>query len=215
MINRAAVKLVPMRRAACLSPIASLFRPVLVLIGITCIALATGCSTGSNAVDQTAAGQFRFVSANKKGTLIPAAKRKAAPAFSGQLLNGHDAKLADYGGKVIALNFWAAWCSPCRVEAPDLEKVYQSEQKAGLQILGVDVKDDKGSAQEFISDKDITYPSFWDPQGRAALTFRNFNPNAIPSTILIDRLGRVAAVYMAPLIDNDLAVAVKPLLSER
>jgi peroxiredoxin len=204
-----------MRRAASRSPIASLFRPVLVLIGIASIALATGCSTGTNAVDQTAAGQYRFVSANKKGTLIPAKERKSAPAFSGQLLDGKGAKLSDYRGKVIALNFWAAWCSPCRVEAPDLEKVYRAEQQAGLQILGVDVKDDKQSAQQFISDKDITYPSFWDPQGRAALTFRNFNPNAIPSTILIDRKGRVAAVYMAPLIDNDLTVAVKPLLSEK
>lgn len=204
-----------MRRTAYRSPAASLFRPVLVLIGIACIALAAGCSTGSNAVSQTAAGQFRYVSANKKGTLIPADKRKTAPGFSGQLLNGKTAELADYRGKVIALNFWGSWCPPCRVEAPDLEKVYRAEHKDGLQIVGVDVKDDKQSVQKFMRDKHITYPSFWDPQGRAALTFRNFNPNAIPSTILIDRKGRVAAVYMAPLIDNDLAVAVKPLLREK
>lgn len=204
-----------MRRAAYRSPIASLFRPVLVLIGIASIALATGCSTGSNAVDQTAAGQFRYVSANKKGTLIAADKRKAAPAFSGQLLNGKNAKLADYRGKVIALNFWGSWCPPCRVEAPDLEKVYRAEQNAGLQILGVDVKDSKQYVRQFVQEKGITYPSFWDPQGRVALAFRNFNPNAIPSTILIDRKGRVAAVYMAPLLDNDLTVAVKPLLREK
>ena len=176
---------------------------------------AAACSGGKDAVDQTAAGQYRFVSANKKGEVIPAAKRQTAPAYSGTLLDGKKAALADYRGKVVAINFWGSWCAPCRVEAPDLEKVYKAEQKAGLQIVGVDVKDTKSYAEQFIKNKGITYPSFWDPEGRVALTFRHFNPNAIPSTILLDRNGRVAGVYIASLLDNDLTKAAKPLLAER
>ncbi|HEX3816459.1 MAG TPA: TlpA disulfide reductase family protein [Mycobacteriales bacterium] len=176
---------------------------------------ASACSGGSDAVDQNAADQYRFVSATKKGEVIPAGKRHEAPPFSGTLLDGKSAKLSDYRGKVVALNFWGEWCPPCRVEAPDLQKVYAAEQARGLQIVGVDVKDDKGNAEQFIKMKHITYPNFWDPQGRAALTFRNFNPNAIPSTILLDRKGRVAGVYVTPLLDNDLSKVVKPLLAEK
>jgi peroxiredoxin len=203
-----------MRRAAPFSRRARGFRLLLALAAVAGLG-ASACSTGSDAVDQTAAGQYRYVQANKKGEVIPAAKRTKAPAFSGTLLNGKPAKLSDYRGKVVALNFWGSWCPPCRVEAPDLQKVYAAEKARGLQVIGVDVKDDKGNAQAFLADKGITYPSFWDPQGRAALTFRGFNPNAIPSTIVLDRKGRVAGVYVASLLDTDLSKVAKPLLAER
>jgi peroxiredoxin len=186
------------------------------LLALAAVALlVAGCSTGTDAVDQTAAGQYRFVSANKKGELIPVSQRKAAPAFSGTLLDGKSAKLSDFRGKVVALNFWGSWCAPCRVEAPDLQKVYAKDKARGLQVVGVDVKDTKSYAESFISRKGITYPSFWDPDGRAALTFRDFNPNAIPSTILLDRKGRVAGVYLTSLLDNDLSKVADPLLAEK
>jgi peroxiredoxin len=203
-----------MRRAAVLSRRARGFRLLLALTGVT-IMTASACSGGSDAVDQNAADQFRFVSSTKKGEVIPAAKRHEAPSFAGTLLDGKSAKLSDYRGKVVALNFWGEWCAPCRVEAPDLQKVYAADQSRGLQIVGVDVKDIRGNATQFLTKHHITYPNFWDPQGRAALTFRNFNPNAIPSTILLDRKGRVAGVYVTPLLDNDLSKVVKPLLAEK
>lgn len=203
-----------MRRAAVLFRRARGPKSLLALAAVALLVVA-GCSTGTDAVDQNAAGQFRFVSANKKGDLIPVSKRKAAPTFSGTLLDGKSAKLSDFRGKVVALNFWGSWCAPCRVEAPDLQKVYAKDKARGLQVVGVDVKDTKSDAESFLTGKGITYPSFWDPQGRAALTFRDFNPNAIPSTILLDRKGRVAGVYLSSLLDNDLSKVAEPLLAER
>jgi peroxiredoxin len=174
------------------------------------------CSTGADAVDQTAGGDFRFVAGTDTGKAIPVAARKAAPDFSGQTLDGKTVSLRDYRGKTLVLNFWGSWCAPCRVEAPDLETVYKEDASRGLRVLGVDVKEaDKQFATSFIRNKALTYPSLWDPDGRTALSFRNYPPNSIPSTIVIDGNGRVAAVHLGPLLAPDLRTIVDPILRQQ
>lgn len=174
------------------------------------------CSTGADAVDQTAGGDFRFVAGDDTGKAIPVASRKHAPDFSGTTLDGRAVTVGDYRGEVLVLNFWGSWCAPCRVEAPDIETVYRQDRARGLRVLGVDLKEaDKQFATSFIQNKGITYPSLWDPDGRTALAFRNYPPNSIPSTIVIDRQGRVAAVHLGPLLASDLRTIVTPILAER
>jgi peroxiredoxin len=166
--------------------------------------LLAGCATGHAAVDVNNGGEFRFVAGTPAGSVIPVAKRATAPSFSGTLLDGGRFSSASLRGKVAVINFWGSWCPPCRVETPDFQQVYSQEQGSGVAFLGVNVKDDEQLAKAFLTSKDVTYPSLFDPRGEVALAFRDYPANAIPSTIVLDREGRVAAVYTAAVSKDDL-----------
>lgn len=178
--------------------------------------LVAGCSGGTDAVDQTAGGDFRFVSAQQHGKLLPVGKRKTAPDISGPDLTGSGkVDLAKYRGKVILLNFWAQWCPPCRAEAPDLEQLYRTDVGKGFQVVGVNAKDDAQLARSFLRNHDLTYPSIDDPQSKVALRFRGFAVANLPWSILLDKHGKVAAVYSGGVLSSDLTPAVDKLLAER
>ncbi|HEY9390952.1 MAG TPA: TlpA disulfide reductase family protein [Mycobacteriales bacterium] len=191
-------------------------RGVVALLAATLsVGLLTSCSGGSDAVDQTAGSQFRFVAGDGTGRVIPAEDRKTAPSFSGDLVGDGTFDSASLAGKVAVINFWGQWCGPCRVETPDFEKVYQATRSQGVQFVGIDVKDSEQLAQAFLADKKISYPSVFDPDGRVALRFRDFPPNAIPSTIVLDRQSRVAAVFLKPLLTEDIQPLVTRLAAEK
>lgn len=128
-------------------------------------------------------------------TRIPPAERQAAPVISGPALTGDTTlSTAAYGGKVVVLNVWGSWCSPCRFEAPDLQRA--SEQtRDRAQFLGINTKDnDPAPAQAFVRAQGISYPSIYDRDGDQVVKFAGLlPPNGIPSTLVVDRQGRVAA----------------------
>lgn len=181
----------------------------------TALTLISACSTGADAVDQTAAGQYRFQGSTDQGVLIPAPSRKSAPTFSGTTLAGRTLGDGDFKGKVVLINFWGQWCPPCRVEAPYLQSAYQRYGRSGFAVLGVDVKDVAQLARAFMLNKKLTYPSLFDPDSRVALAFRDYPAVTIPSTILVDRNGRVAGVYTKPLVGPDVTGVVRQLLAEK
>jgi thiol-disulfide isomerase/thioredoxin len=179
------------------------------------LALLAGCSTGSNAVDVNNGGEFRFVAGTPSGEVIPKNERAAAPEFSGTLLDGKDFDSAQLDGHVGVLNFWGSWCAPCRVETPEFSQVAADLADDGVQFVGVDVKEtDKQFAQAFIDRFAITFPSLYDPRGEVALAFRDYPANAIPSTIVLDPGGRVAAVYTGSVSQQDLRHVLDLLLKE-
>ncbi len=185
--------------------------------GVVVLALAglvSGCSGGAGAVDVNNGGQFRFVAATPSGELIAAAERGVAPRFDGTLLDGTDFESSSMDGNVAVVNFWGQWCAPCRVETPDFQKVYADVEAEGVSFLGVDVKDNDQLARAFLADNGVTYPSLYDPRGEVGLVFRDYPPSAIPSTILLDRRGRVAAVYVGAVAGDDLRSAIDRLLAE-
>ena len=94
------------------------------------------------------------------------------------------------------LNIWGSWCGPCRAEAPDLQFVAQQTAADGVSVLGVDVRDDRAAAADFVRDRGITYDSVFDPPGRTLAALRGYPRNTVPSTIVLDRQHRVAAVYL-------------------
>jgi len=188
------------------------FLPVVIAGTLT---VATGCSTGRNAVDQQAAGQNRFVAGTGQANIIPATKRRKAPDISGPLLDHSQFQLSTLDGHVVVLNFWGSWCAPCRAEAPELMAVYNATKADGVRFVGINVKDQRQLAQAFDRTKHVTYPSIFDPQGRIALQFRNYPPNAIPSTIVLDHQHRIAAIFLRPLLRTDLLPVVQRVARER
>lgn len=185
-----------------------------VLTAVLAAALLTGCSTGSDAVDVNNGGEFRFVAGTPAGEVIPPAERQPAPRFTGELLDGGAFDSATLDGEIAVVNFWGSWCPPCRVETPEFEEVHGEVGAEGVEFLGINVKDDRQLAQAFLDGEEITFPSLFDPRGEVALAFRDYPANAIPSTIVLDRQGRVAAVYTAAVQQDDLRTVLDQVLAE-
>ncbi|MFD0853060.1 TlpA family protein disulfide reductase, partial [Actinomadura adrarensis] len=158
------------------------------------------------------AGGNRFIAGDGTVQEIKAADRKA-PQVSGTTLEGEKVSLSQYKGDVVVVNFWASWCAPCRGEAPSLQQIHKETEGKGVRFLGVAFKDAKPNAEAFERKFKITYPSLFDADGQATLAFREVPPNAIPTTLVLDRQGRVAARIIGattysklkPLVDQTLA----------
>jgi peroxiredoxin len=174
----------------------------------------TGCATGTDAVDVNNGGEFRFVQGTPAGEVIPPDERASAPDFSGTLLDGREFDSGELDGGVAVLNFWGSWCAPCRVESPQLQEVYAEVRDQGAQFLGVNVKDTDQLARAFEDSFGIEFPSLDDPRGEVALAFRDYPANAIPSTIVLDAQGRVAAVYTGAVEQDDLRAVLDLLMAE-
>ena len=176
--------------------------------------LLAGCATGAGAVDVNNGGEFRFVAGTPAGEVIRPDERAAAPEFSGTLLDGGDFDSAELDGSIAVLNFWGSWCAPCRVESPEFQEVYAEVRDRGVQFLGVNVKDTDQLARAFEDDFGIEFPSLHDPRGEVALAFRDYPASAIPSTVVLDAQGRVAAVYTGAVAQEDLRAVLDMLLAE-
>lgn len=187
-----------------------------VVLALLSAALLAGCSTGDGAVDVANGGEFRFVAGTPSGEVIPVEDRASAPEFAGTLLGTggrfESAKLAD---QVAVLNFWGSWCGPCRVETPEFSEVSADYSDAGVQFLGINVKEtDQQFALAFVDRYAIGFPSLYDPRGEVALAFRDYPADRIPSTIVLDREGRVAAVYTGEVSQEDLRRVIDRVLGE-
>ncbi|MEV5296929.1 TlpA family protein disulfide reductase [Amycolatopsis methanolica] len=180
------------------------------------VCVLAGCSTGNDAVSQ--GSNFEFVApGGKTDILYEGADRQPIPNLSGEdlMTEGKTISVADYAGKVVVINIWGQWCAPCRTEAPELEKLYLAHQTNGVQVLGLDVRDDDRSApQDFVRNRQLTYPSIYDPPGRSLLQLSGYPRNVVPSTIILDKQQRVAAVYLRSILASDIEPVVQRLAAE-
>ncbi|GAA2369007.1 TlpA family protein disulfide reductase [Dactylosporangium salmoneum] len=146
---------------------------------------------------------------------IAAADRVAAPAISGDLMDGSGKfELAQHKGQVVVVNFWASYCAPCRTEAPELEKVLSATKAQGVTFIGVNVHDQRDPANAYLADIKPSYGSIFDPSAALALEF-DVPPNSIPATLVIDRSGRIAAVLRSEVDQALLEPVVRDLLAEQ
>jgi thiol-disulfide isomerase/thioredoxin len=157
-------------------------------------ATLTSCSS-TGADEPTRAGnQQGYVGVDRTLTRIPPDQRKPVPAVSGPAL-GSDKTVstADYAGKVIVLNVWGSWCSPCREEAPDLQAASEAT-RGKAQFVGINIRDfSTGAPEAFVRTQKISYPSIFDPSGQTLLQLAGqIPPSAIPSTLIVDAQGRLA-----------------------
>lgn len=188
--------------------------------GVACVAAASvwglsACSTGTDAVNQSAGGEKGYVPREAQVQRWEGADRPAAPTLSGTTLTGARFDGASMRGKVLVVNFWGQWCAPCRAEAKELQLAYGATKASGVEFVGVNIRDTADRALAFERSNKITYPSLFDPAGRIALQFRETPPTTVPATIVIDRAGRVAAVYRMAVLANDLTPTLTALAKER
>jgi thiol-disulfide isomerase/thioredoxin len=124
--------------------------------------------------------------------------------------------LDDFTGKVVVINVWGQWCGPCRTEITQLQKVYDATRAQGVAFLGIDVRDNnRDAAKDFIVDRKVTFPSIYDPPMRSMIAFGGKYPTTvIPSTVVLDRQHRVAAVFLRELLAEDLQPVVERLAKE-
>ncbi|MHA4817105.1 TlpA family protein disulfide reductase [Streptomyces aculeolatus] len=163
-------------------------------------------------------GNTQFVSGTGQLTVVKASDRLAAPDISGETTDGEELALADYRGKVVVLNVWGSWCAPCRAEAPNLRKVSEDTADRGVQFVGINTRDlDVANAQAFDRGFKIEYPSLYDPSGKLILKFpkNSLSPQAIPSTLILDREGKIAVRALKPLSEEELRKALEPVIEEK
>jgi thiol-disulfide isomerase/thioredoxin len=186
---------------------------------ITLVALLAGCSyttpTG-NAPSQAPAFTFVAPGGDTRIFYDPPASRGAVTGLSGESLlePGRTVGLEDFPGQVVVLNVWGAWCGPCREEMPGLQQIHEQMRPEGVTLLGIDVRDSADAARDFMVDRGITYPSIYDNPGRSLLALRGFPRNTVPSTVVLDRQHRVAAVFLTTLRVAELLPVVQRIAAE-
>ena len=153
------------------------------LLGIVAVLLLSGCSGGGSTT-----GSRNFIAGNGVVTFIKVKDRVPAPLIEGKTLDGTFYRLEK--GRIGVLNVWASWCAPCRAEAPSL--VALSKSYPEVSFVGVLTRDNLASARAFVRRYGVPYPTLIDDS--ILLGFHNsLVANAIPTTVIIDRNGRVAA----------------------
>ena len=167
----------------------------------TLVAL-TGCAQDKLAEQYRAGSGKNYIAGDGSITEVAIANRGAAITFSGTDLDGNSLTSAQVAGKVLVVNFWYAGCAPCRAEAKDLEKVYSQFSNQGVVFMGVNVRDGAETAKTFNETFGITYPSVTDLDGRVQLAFSSaVAPNAVPTTLVLDKHSRVAARILGRIAD--------------
>lgn len=179
------------------------------------VALAvSGCGGGG---EQGGGGNTQFVAGTGEITKVPRGKRSPVPDISGDTVDGERLSLSDHRGKVVVLNVWGSWCAPCRAEAPNLAAVAKDMADEDVQFIGLNTRDlDRANAKAFDRRYGIDYPSLYDPSGKLILRFpkNSLSPQAIPSTLVIDRQGRIAVRALKALSVKELRAMIRPVLAE-
>ena len=176
------------------------------------VAALGGCSDRSSA---DAVADQGYISGDGTVRTLPPAERDAPLRFAGDTLDGGTFDVRDHRGEVVVVNVWGSWCPPCIAEAPELQKTWESVQGKGVTFVGIDVKDNDAAALAHEKRFGVTYPSIRDGAGRLLVSMRGtLPPQAVPSTLVLDRRGRVAARVLGQLPAGALRGLVDDVLAE-
>jgi len=178
---------------------------------------ASACSSdaGSIAAQARSGDGKGFVSGDGTIERLGLDQRLTPLTLSGTTLQGASWKVADAADKVLVLNVWGSWCGPCVAEMPHLQQVWSQMSTAGrpVQFMGVNYRDGAETAKAFLRANKVTYPSLEDDGGRTLLALRG-KANTTPTTLVLDRRGRIAARVSGPVSAATLSGLVKDVLGE-
>ena len=179
-------------------------RPAAVLAAVLVAGVLTGCGSES--------WTKRCVTGADGVIECAPERRPQVSEVTGELLDGGTYDVTQDRGKVVVVNFWGSWCNPCRAEADDLEKTFQATKAKGVSFIGVNSRDGRDAAKAFERGR-VTFPSVYDPDGKVALKF-DVTQVSTPSTLILDRQGRIAAALRRATVRSELQPLVERVAAE-
>ncbi|SDI97963.1 Thiol-disulfide isomerase or thioredoxin [Arthrobacter subterraneus] len=169
----------------------------------------TGCVAADPLADQATAGSTNYVAGDGSIAEYAPESRGEPLTVQGTLFDGTRAGSQEWAGQVVVLNVWYAACAPCRAESPTLAALHEDFAQQGVQFYGINIRDESATADAFERNFDISYPSFEDRDGRILLSLTEYvPPQAVPTTLVLDREGRVAARVLGIADENVLRTLI-------
>ena len=186
----------------------------LIAAPLCAVALTLAACSGSDS-----GGNFAFHSPGGQTEIFyDEAERKPLAGLEGESLmdEGQTISLSDYDGQIVVLNAWGQWCAPCRAEVDDLEQIQEHLQERGDgTVLGINVRDPNPQiARDFLTDNGVTYPSIYDPPFKTAAQLGGVPSSVIPTTIVLDKKHRPAAVFLRAVTAEDVIEVIDRLAEE-
>jgi len=189
-------------------------------IALACIVpvslMVTSCAAEDPLAQQAAAGDGKnYIAGDGSVTEYTAADRGEPVDVSGTLFDGTAVSSSNWEGQVTVLNFWYASCAPCREEAADLVSLHDEYAPQGADFYGVNIRDEQATAEAFERSFSIPYPSFDDKDGAVLLDMTQYvPPQAVPTTIVLDKKGRVSARILGLADRSTLKALISDALAE-
>lgn len=187
------------------------------LLAVTLALGACSSGGGGNTVADEAKnpGQARWTAGDGQAAIIPADQRKDPVTLTGTTLDGTPWSLAEHAGQVVVLNVWSSTCNPCKTEMPALQSMWQDLQarKQPVRFIGVNRFDSVENAQADVRTYGLTYPSLANDGGRALLALQG-QASALPTTLILDRQGRIAAKYGGAINASTLKALIADAIAE-
>ncbi|MYZ33825.1 MULTISPECIES: TlpA disulfide reductase family protein [unclassified Streptomyces] len=191
-------------------------RAITPVVAVAAALTLSACSGGGKS---GGGGDTNFVTNTGGISTVAVAERQPVNKIAGETLDGAKLDVADLKGKIVVLNVWGSWCPPCRQEAKHFAKVAKETESQGVAFVGINTRDpNKGPALAFEKDYGVPYPSLYDPMGKLIVNGfpkGSLNPQSIPSTIVLDRNGKIAARSLMALNEEKLRTMIDPLIAEK
>ena len=188
---------------------------LLAVVALVAPVLATAGCSGTDAVSQSVSGSNGYQGGDDALHWVDPADRDSVEGVSGTLLDGRPFDPSDWRGHVVVVNFWGSWCAECREETRALEQVHRDTAGDGVEFLGINVREDRPQALSYNRDHHVTYPSLYDPSSLLGLRFHGMPPNATPTTLVLDRQGRIAARHSGTILYTQLRSLVDRVENEQ
>lgn len=190
-----------------------LLPPQCLVLGLVIAMNLTGCGRiAGDAGTQSDPGSTGSISVVE--TYLDPGQRTQPVTLAGTTIDGQAWSNAVLTKQVLVVNVWASWCGPCRAEAPILRALSLKYAPKGVAFVGVDTRDSDINGQAFTRTFNIPYPSLSDRSGQLLLALSALPPSAIPSTLVLDRQGRVAGRIIGPVTGGGLGGLIERVAAE-